>query len=115
MTPISQPRARAYSTCTQEKLDSFADILRAEVTIQGGVKRTTCKYLPFLSNLVGVLIYFKNEFRQFTGLFKKRGARNAILQWMRQQQNDTRTTPPKSPSVIAARAGNHAQVLAYHG
>ncbi|KAL7565724.1 hypothetical protein ACA910_005418 [Epithemia clementina (nom. ined.)] len=86
-----------------------------EVTIQGGVKQTTCKYSPFKSNLVGALIYFKNEFQQFTGSFKECGARNAILQRMRQQQNNTTTTPSKSLSVIPASAGNHAQALAYHG
>ncbi|KAL7559696.1 hypothetical protein ACA910_017599 [Epithemia clementina (nom. ined.)] len=98
---------------------TFADISRAEVTIRGGVKRTTCEYSPFLSDLVGARIYFKNEFRQFTGSFKERGARNAILQWMRQQQQSqdttTSTTTKTSPGVIAASAGNHAQALAYHG
>ena len=63
---------------------SFADISRAEVAIRGGVKRTLCEHSPFISELVGANVFFKPEFRQFTGSFKERGARNAILQLMRE-------------------------------
>jgi Pyridoxal-phosphate dependent enzyme len=87
---------------------SFADISRAVVAIRGGVKRTTCEKSHFLSELIGANIYFKNEFRQFTGSFKERGARNAILQLMREKKNSLK-------GVIAASAGNHALALAYHG
>jgi hypothetical protein len=87
---------------------SFADISRAAVAIRGGVKRTSCERSHFLSELVGANVYFKNEFRQFTGSFKERGARNAILQLMR-------TQPGSFKGVIAASAGNHALALAYHG
>lgn len=87
---------------------SFADISRAEVAIRGGVKRTTCERSPFISELVGAEVYFKNEFRQFTGSFKERGARNAILQLIREKGKSLK-------GVTAASAGNHAQALAYHG
>ena len=87
---------------------SFADISRAEVAIRGGVKRTVCEHSPFISELVGANVFFKPEFRQFTGSFKERGARNAILQLMREQGDQLN-------GVIAASAGNHAQALAYHG
>jgi Pyridoxal-phosphate dependent enzyme len=87
---------------------TFADISRAEVAIRGGVKRTYCEHSPFISELVGANVYFKGEYKQFTGSFKERGARNAILTLMRQKKNDLR-------GVIAASAGNHAQALAYHG
>lgn len=100
------------STSNTTKLDSlpisFADISRAEVSIRGGVKRTTCEKSHFISELVGANVYFKNEFRQFTGSFKERGARNAILQLMRVKGSQLR-------GVIAASAGNHALALAYHG
>jgi threonine dehydratase len=96
----------------QRKLDdlpiSFADISRAEVAIRGGVKRTTCEQSHFISELVGANVYFKNEFRQFTGSFKERGARNAILHLLREKKGTLR-------GVIAASAGNHALALAYHG
>ena len=87
---------------------NYADISRAEVAIRGGVKRTTCEKSHFISELVGANVYLKNEFRQFTGSFKERGARNAILQLMREHGTSLR-------GVIAASAGNHALALAYHG
>jgi threonine synthase len=87
---------------------TFADISRAEVAIRGGVVRTTCEKSHYISELVGANVYFKNEFRQFTGSFKERGARNAILQLIRQKGNTLR-------GVVAASAGNHALALAYHG
>lgn len=87
---------------------NFADISRAEVAIRGGVKRTTCEKSHFISELVGANVFLKTEFRQFTGSFKERGARNAILQVMREQKSNLR-------GVIAASAGNHALALAYHG
>jgi hypothetical protein len=86
----------------------FADISRAEVAIRGGVVRTTCEKSHFISELLGANVYFKNEFRQFTGSFKERGARNAIMQLKREKNSSLR-------GVIAASAGNHAQALAYHG
>ena len=75
---------------------SFADISRAEVAIRGGVKRTVCEHSPFISELVGANVYFKPEFRQYTGSFKERGARNAILQLMREKKDKLR-------GVVAAR------------
>ena len=87
---------------------TFADISRAEVAIRGGVKRTTCEQSHFISELVGANVFFKNEFRQFTGSFKERGARNAILKLMRDKKATLR-------GCIAASAGNHALALAYHG
>jgi hypothetical protein len=75
---------------------TFADISRAEVAIRGGVVRTTCEKSHFISELLGAEVYFKNEFRQFTGSFKERGARNAILQLKREQGKSLK-------GVIAAR------------
>jgi threonine synthase len=100
---------RSHSQKTLDELPiTFADISRAEVAIRGGVKRTTCERSHFISELVGANVYFKNEFRQFTGSFKERGARNAILKLMREKGTALR-------GVIAASAGNHALALAYHG
>jgi len=93
------PSVRTAKEDTAEDLPlSFAVISRAAVSIRGGVKRTTCEKSHFLSELVGANIYFKNEFRQFTGSFKERGARNAILQLMRNKKD--------LKGVIAASAGN---------
>ena len=86
----------------------YSDISRAQVAIRGGVRRTECTKSYFLSELVGANIYLKPEFQQFTGSFKERGARNAILQLMREKGSSLK-------GVIAASAGNHALALAYHG
>jgi threonine dehydratase len=86
----------------------FSDISRAKVAIRGGVKRTPCVQSFYLSEILGCNIYLKPEFSQFTGSFKERGARNAILKLMREQGSTLK-------GVIAASAGNHALALAYHG
>jgi threonine dehydratase len=86
----------------------YSDISRARLAIQGGVRRTDCFKSYFLSELIGANIYLKPEFQQFTGSFKERGARNAILNLMREKGSSLR-------GVIAASAGNHALALAYHG
>lgn len=86
----------------------FSDISRAMVAIRGGIRRTECVKSYFLSELIGANIYLKPEFQQFTGSFKERGARNAILQLMREHGSSLN-------GVIAASAGNHALALAYHG
>lgn len=61
-------------------------------------------------NLLGANIYLKTEFRQFTGSFKERGARNALLHGLREQGDAF-----KEIGAIAASAGNHALAMAYHG
>ena len=61
-------------------------------------------------------MYIKPEVRQFTGSFKERGARNAIIQVMK--KNEPSGDGDKNNSlkgVIAASAGNHALALAFHG
>ena len=63
----------------------------------------------FLSEMIGANIYLKPEFRQFTGSFKERGARNAILKLKNRDPESAKR------GVIAASAGNHALALAYHG
>ncbi|KAI2498039.1 pyridoxal-phosphate dependent enzyme [Fragilaria crotonensis] len=88
---------------------TFADISRAHVAIRDGVVRTKCEKSVFLSEIIGANIYLKPEFRQFTGSFKERGARNAILKLK------NRDPASAQRGVIAASAGNHALALAYHG
>jgi threonine dehydratase len=51
-------------------------------------------------------IYMKSDFQQFTGSFKERGARNALMALNEQD---------RKKGVVAASAGNHATALAYHG
>jgi len=88
----------------------YADISRAHVAIRDGVVRTECKRSHFISELVGANVYLKTEQRQFTGSFKERGARNAILQLIQSRGDEFKKT-----GAIAASAGNHALAMAYHG
>jgi threonine dehydratase len=85
---------------------TFQDILDAEERIRGGVLETPCNESWALSNLTGCRLFCKSEFLQRTGSFKERGARNALLNLRREEQES---------GVIAASAGNHALALAYHG
>lgn len=105
---ILTPRTRASSHLDDLPV-TFADISRAHVAIRDGVVRTKCEKSVFLSEIIGANIYLKPEFRQFTGSFKERGARNAILKLMSKHPEAAKR------GVIAASAGNHALALAYHG
>jgi len=84
----------------------FEDIVRAHHRIRSGVVRTECSPSHWLSQLTGCNLYFKKEQLQFTGSFKERGARNAIMSLDHEQ---------RKAGVIAASAGNHALALAWHG
>ena len=74
--------------------------------IRSGVVRTECRRSHWLSCAAGCEIWLKSEHQQFTGSFKERGARNAIMSLPYAQ---------RSSGVIAASAGNHALALAWHG
>ncbi len=125
----ANPRIRPFSVASEDEKDitpgmedldisllreslpvTFADISRANVAIRSGIKRTTCEKSFFLSELIGANVFLKTEFRQFTGSFKERGARNAIMHHLRERGDDFKKT-----GAVAASAGNHALALAYHG
>ena len=57
----------------------FEDIARAHGAIRSGVKKTPCVQSYILSDITGMRVYVKKEIEQFTGSFKERGARNALL------------------------------------
>ena len=84
---------------------TIQDIRDAAKRIQSGIINTPCLYSPKLSKLLDAQIYFKTEYKQETGSFKERGARNTLL-----QLNDEQ----KKNGVIAASAGNHALGLTHH-
>mmetsp|Transcript_8809 Transcript_8809/g.18072 ORF Transcript_8809/g.18072 Transcript_8809/m.18072 type:complete len:502 (-) Transcript_8809:229-1734(-) len=114
--PIQLPSANRLSARPFQDLNdlpvTFADISRAQVAIRGGVTRTSCEKSEFLSDIVGANVYLKPEFRQFTGSFKERGARNALLSLLREGGPEFVSN---GGGAIAASAGNHALALAYHG
>ncbi|KAK2185848.1 hypothetical protein NP493_221g02035 [Ridgeia piscesae] len=83
----------------------FQEISAAAYKIKDGLPRTPCTRSG-LSRAVGMEIYFKKEYLQFTGSFKERGARYSLMMLPPEQ---------RQVGVIAASAGNHALALAYHG
>ena len=82
------------------------EIQGARKRIEGAVYYSPCPESIPLSELTGMRIFTKLDYEQRTGSFKERGARNALAQLPRDQQQR---------GVIAASAGNHAQALAYQG
>ncbi|KAG5672796.1 hypothetical protein PVAND_002889 [Polypedilum vanderplanki] len=87
------------------RIITFQDVCQAAFMIRGGVETTPCSR-SHLSESCGMEIYLKKEFLQFTGSFKERGARNALLHLTPEQ---------KKNGVVSASLGNHAQAIAYHG
>uniref|UniRef100_A0A1I8PCX6 L-serine deaminase n=1 Tax=Stomoxys calcitrans TaxID=35570 RepID=A0A1I8PCX6_STOCA len=87
------------------KTISFRDITSAAFLIKDGVERTPCPRST-TSDSYGMDLYLKKDFLQYTGSFKERGARYALLCLTEEQ---------KKIGVISASLGNHAQALSYHG
>jgi len=83
----------------------FEDISAAAYRIKDGIINTPCDRSHMNSDL-GLEMYFKKDYMQFTGSFKERGARYTLKKLSAEQ---------RAIGVIAASAGNHAQALAYHG
>mmetsp|Transcript_17452 Transcript_17452/g.54517 ORF Transcript_17452/g.54517 Transcript_17452/m.54517 type:complete len:437 (+) Transcript_17452:101-1411(+) len=88
------------------KVVLFEDIARAATRIRGGVVRTNLTHSHWLSEICGCEVYLKHEQTMFTGSFKERGARNALMCLSEEQ---------KAAGVVAASAGNHALALSWHG
>ncbi|EDV92939.1 L-threonine ammonia-lyase [Drosophila grimshawi] len=84
---------------------SFHDVTSAAFLIKGGVERTPCPKSKS-SDSYGMDLYLKKDFLQYTGSFKERGARYALLSLSEEQ---------KRKGVISASLGNHALALCYHG
>ena len=57
----------------------FEHVAAAMHRIRGGIVRTSCQRSHWLSEITGSHVHFKLEQQQFTGSFKERGARNALL------------------------------------
>ncbi len=81
---------------------SLADIRDARERVAAVVRPTPLVATDSLSRLTGRAVLLKPEHRQRTGSFKVRGAHNRI----------SRLDPERTPGVVAASAGNHAQGVA---
>jgi len=90
----------------EERLSvTLEDVLEARERLRDSVYLSPCPHSVMLSALTGQEIFLKLENLQMTGSFKERGALNRIAQ----------LTPEQAArGVVAASAGNHAQVVAYH-
>jgi len=84
----------------------FEDVAIAATRIRGGVTRTALTHSHWLSQLCGCEVFLKHEQTMFTGSFKERGARNALLSLSEEE---------RARGVVAASAGNHALALSWHG
>lgn len=87
------------------KILSFQDVSAAAYKIKSGIQHTPCTRSQ-MSSMLGMRVFFKKEFLQYTGSFKERGARYTLMMLTEEQ---------KKNGVIAASAGNHALALSYHG
>eukprot|EP00596_Hydrurales_sp_CCMP1899_P002043 CAMPEP_0119041510 /NCGR_PEP_ID=MMETSP1177-20130426/12500_1 /TAXON_ID=2985 /ORGANISM="Ochromonas sp, Strain CCMP1899" /LENGTH=484 /DNA_ID=CAMNT_0007007623 /DNA_START=95 /DNA_END=1549 /DNA_ORIENTATION=+ len=85
---------------------TYEDVSRAMYRIRDGIKRTNCAKSFALSELCGCEVYLKKDFKQRTGSFKERGARNSLMLLAAEE---------KAAGVVTASAGNHALALAWHG
>uniref|UniRef100_A0A182M857 Serine racemase n=1 Tax=Anopheles culicifacies TaxID=139723 RepID=A0A182M857_9DIPT len=94
-----------FCNADNPQIITFQDVTSAAFKIRKGVELTPCVKSHF-SDLIDMDIYLKKEFLQFTGSFKERGARYALLMLSDEQ---------KKTGVISASLGNHAQGLSYHG
>lgn len=83
---------------------TLSDIRAAEARIAGLVRHTPIMPDKVLSELTGVPVVLKLEYRQITGAFKLRGATNAVL-----------SLPPSvlARGVVTASTGNHGRALAH--
>ena len=68
----------------------------AATRIRGGVVRSPVTHSYWLSQLCGCDVFLKHEQFQFTGSFKERGARNALMSLSEEK---------KAKGVVAACAG----------
>lgn len=88
----------------QPKIVEFGKICEAKFRLNGILMKTPITELPLDGYSMKILV--KHEFMHYTGSFKERGARFALMMLPDEQKN---------MGVIAASAGNHALALAYHG
>ncbi|XP_058821522.1 L-threonine ammonia-lyase-like [Topomyia yanbarensis] len=94
-----------FCNADNPQIISFQDVTSAAFKIKKGIEFTPCSK-SHLSEMIDMDIFLKKEFLQFTGSFKERGARYALVMLTEEQ---------REKGVISASLGNHAQGLSYHG
>ena len=71
----------------------FEDIAIAATRIRGGVVRSPVTHSYWLSQLCGCDVFLKHEQFQFTGSFKERGARNALMSCPKRRRRKASSRP----------------------
>ncbi|XP_053694521.1 L-threonine ammonia-lyase [Sabethes cyaneus] len=94
-----------FCNADNPQIITFQDVTSAAFKIKKGIEHTPCSK-SHLSEILDMDIFLKKEFLQFTGSFKERGARYALVMLTEEQ---------RKKGVISASLGNHAQGLSYHG
>ena len=79
------------------------DIIEAQRTLEGNVKRTPLNHSSTFSKMTGCEVYIKHENLQKAGSFKVRGAYNKIAHLEESK---------RKKGVVAVSTGNHAQGVA---
>ncbi|KAJ8714084.1 hypothetical protein PYW08_007704 [Mythimna loreyi] len=82
----------------------YEGILDASRRMVGFITRTQCPR-AHMSEKLGMEVYMKQEFLQYTGCFKERGVRNTMMML---------TDDQKRYGVVTASAGNHGTALTYN-
>jgi len=83
---------------------TLSDIIKAEQTLKGMLKRIPLEYDQILSECYGCHLYLKREDKQIVRSFKLRGAYNKM---------QSLSPEELALGVVCASAGNHAQGVAY--
>lgn len=86
------------------KLVSLTQIRSAQEVIHKRLHRTQISRSTYLSDRLGVDLYFKLELFQKTGSFKPRGVLNKLHHLTKEE---------RIRGVVSVSSGNHAQALAY--
>ena len=85
-------------------IPSFENVREAEKKISAHIHKTPVLCCEHLNRLSGAELFFKCENLQKTGVFKVRGACNAVLGLSRDKEKW---------GVVTHSSGNHAQALSY--
>jgi len=101
--PLEDPLFDKYCDPNNPTIVKREDVKVANEMIEGGIVRTPLTRTR-LSDEIGMELYFKKEYMQFTASFKDRGALYALMNLTEEQ---------KQRGVVTTSAGNHSQAMAY--
>jgi len=92
------------------KSNLYSSIIEATNSIYTVCKQTPLKYSSTLSELTGIHIYIKKEYKQHTGSFKLRGATYKLQKIF---DSDEVNSNIKEKIIVSASTGNHGIAVSY--